>query len=226
MWMGEEGKSGSPYEGNMWTLTNGNTTVEGHNSREADTTLSIRVIYAFASKKTILIEIDRESLTVIWDELISVLFVHLDIVKWNLAPPDSSSSSHHWLIFTLGGVLDGANSSIPRPGISGHIWDPISAHNWPISGERRRLILLETRNPTAVTNWQRTKCLQPFAEAGSWILQIQLFQIFTDIWILKVDIWTKLVQILSSRNPWCPLKNLNVLFKEALTGYLETLKVL
>ena len=55
--------------------------MEGHNSREADTTLSIRVIYAFASKKTILIEIDRESLTVIWDELISVLFVHLDIVK-------------------------------------------------------------------------------------------------------------------------------------------------
>ena len=29
--------------------------------------------------------------------------------------PDSSSSSYHWFIFTLGGVLDGANSGIPRP---------------------------------------------------------------------------------------------------------------
>ena len=39
-------------------------------------------------------------------------------------------------------VLNGANSSIPRPHISGHIWDAISAHNWPISGERRHRIAL------------------------------------------------------------------------------------
>ena len=37
-------------------------------------------------------------------------------------------------------MLNGANSSIPRPHISGHIWDAISAHNWPISGERRHRI--------------------------------------------------------------------------------------
>ena len=42
--MGGGEKSGSPYEGNMWTLTNGNTTVEGHNSREADTRVWMRVI--------------------------------------------------------------------------------------------------------------------------------------------------------------------------------------
>ena len=47
---GGEEKSGSPYEGNMWTLTNGNTTVEGHNSREADTTLCVRLIYAYTGR--------------------------------------------------------------------------------------------------------------------------------------------------------------------------------
>ena len=44
MWMRGGEKSGSPYEGNMWTLTNGNTSVEGHNRREADTTLYVRVV--------------------------------------------------------------------------------------------------------------------------------------------------------------------------------------